>query len=37
MRTSNVTMAFIQGKKIDLNDKHKTLYKHFQKKYTDKE
>ncbi len=36
MRTSQVSMAFIQGKKIDLNDKHKALYNHFQKKYNDK-
>ncbi|MBK9569355.1 MAG: amidohydrolase family protein [Chitinophagaceae bacterium] len=33
MRTSNVTDAFIQGRKIDLNDKHKQLYEKYQQKY----
>ncbi len=33
MRTSIVTMAFIQGKKLDLSDKHKGLYEHFKHKY----
>jgi imidazolonepropionase-like amidohydrolase len=33
MRTSNVTDAFIQGRKIDLNDKHKQLYERYQHKY----
>jgi len=30
---SLVSMAFIQGRKIDLNDRHKTLYKKYQEKY----
>lgn len=33
MRTSNVTDAFIQGRKIDLNDKHKQLNERYQRKY----
>lgn len=33
MRTSNVTHAFIQGRKIDLTDKHKLLNDRFNKKY----
>ena len=33
MRTSVVEMAFIQGRKIDLNDKHKALYQKFKQKY----
>ncbi|HET9431387.1 MAG TPA: amidohydrolase family protein [Chitinophagaceae bacterium] len=33
MRTSNVTDAFIQGRKIDLNDLHKILNERFNKKY----
>ena len=33
MRTSNVTMAFIQGRQIDLTDKHKLLNDRFNKKY----
>lgn len=33
MRTSNVTEAFIQGRKIDLTDKHKLLNERFNKKY----
>jgi imidazolonepropionase-like amidohydrolase len=33
MRTSNVTDAFIQGRKIDLNDKHKMLNDKFEQKY----
>ena len=33
MRTSNVTEAFIQGRKIDLTDKHKLLNDRFNKKY----
>ena len=33
MRTSNVTDAFIQGRKIDLNDKHKQLYERYRHKY----
>ena len=33
MRTSKVTDAFIQGRKIDLTDKHKLLNEKFNKKY----
>lgn len=33
MRTSNVTDAFIQGRKIDLIDKHKLLNERFEQKY----
>ncbi len=33
MRTSNVTDAFIQGRKIDLTDKHKQLNDRYNKKY----
>ena len=33
MKTSNVTDAFIQGRKIDLNDKHKQLNDRFNQKY----
>lgn len=33
MRTSVVTDAFIQGRKIDLTDKHKLLNERFNKKY----
>jgi imidazolonepropionase-like amidohydrolase len=33
MRTSVVTDAFIQGRKIDLTDKHKLLNERFKKKY----
>ncbi len=33
MRTSNVTDAFIQGRKIDLTDKHKLLNDRFNQKY----
>ncbi|MEH0154746.1 amidohydrolase family protein [Limibacter armeniacum] len=33
MRTSNVTQAFIQGRDIDLNNKHKMLYQKFKGKY----
>lgn len=33
MMTSNVTDAFIQGRKIDLTDKHKLLNERFQQKY----
>jgi imidazolonepropionase-like amidohydrolase len=36
MRTSNVTDAFIQGRKIDLNDKHKQLNERYQRKYGQK-
>ncbi|HPG12372.1 MAG TPA: amidohydrolase family protein, partial [Chitinophagaceae bacterium] len=33
MRTSNVTDAFIQGRKIDLTDKQKQLYEKYEEKY----
>lgn len=33
MRTSNVTDAFIQGRKIDLNNKQKQLAERYQQKY----
>ena len=33
MRTSNVTDAFIQGRKIDLNDKQKQLNERYKHKY----
>ncbi|WP_018478978.1 amidohydrolase family protein [Pontibacter roseus] len=33
MRTNNVTHAFIQGRKLDLNDKQKYLYQKFDGKY----
>ena len=33
MRSSIVTDAFIQGRKIDLNDKQKQLYERYNKKY----
>ncbi len=33
MRTSNVTDAFIQGRKIDLTDKHKQLNDRYNRKY----
>jgi imidazolonepropionase-like amidohydrolase len=33
MRSSIVEMAFIQGRQIDLNDKHKALYEKFQARY----
>lgn len=33
MRTSKVTDAFIQGRKIDLTDKHKLLYDRYNRKY----
>ncbi|QCR21289.1 amidohydrolase family protein [Pontibacter sp. SGAir0037] len=33
MRTNNVTHAFIQGRKIDLNHKQKVLYEKFDNKY----
>ncbi|MCU0446329.1 MAG: amidohydrolase family protein [Microscillaceae bacterium] len=36
MRTSQVTHAFIRGKKIDLDDKHKQLYQKFKNKYEGK-
>lgn len=33
MRTSNITDAFIQGRKIDLTDKHKLLNQRYEEKY----
>jgi imidazolonepropionase-like amidohydrolase len=36
MRSSVVTDAFIQGRKIDLTDKHKLLNERYKKKYTEK-
>ncbi len=33
MRTSTVTDAFIQGRKIDLNDKQKQLNERYKHKY----
>ncbi len=33
MKTSNVTDAFIQGRKIDLTDKHKLLNERYKEKY----
>jgi imidazolonepropionase-like amidohydrolase len=33
MRTARVEQAFIRGRKIDLDDKHKRLYRRFQEKY----
>ena len=33
MKSSNVTMALIQGRKIDLTDKHKLLNQRFEEKY----
>jgi imidazolonepropionase-like amidohydrolase len=33
MRTSNITMAFIEGRQIDLDNKQKELYKKFSQKY----
>ncbi|PRY05701.1 imidazolonepropionase-like amidohydrolase [Pontibacter ummariensis] len=33
MRTNDVTQAFIQGRKIDLNNKQKYLYEKFENKY----
>jgi imidazolonepropionase-like amidohydrolase len=33
MRTNNIEHAFIQGRKIDLSDKHKALYRKYQEKY----
>ncbi|HEY0678238.1 MAG TPA: amidohydrolase family protein [Chitinophagaceae bacterium] len=36
MRTSIVTDAFIQGRKIDLTDKHKLLYERYKFKYEKK-
>jgi imidazolonepropionase-like amidohydrolase len=36
MRSSQVIHAFIRGKKVDLDDKHKQLYKRFKNKYENK-
>ncbi len=33
MKSSNVTFALIQGRQIDLNDKHKLLNRRFEEKY----
>ena len=33
MRTCQVTAAFIQGRTISLDNKHKQLYQRFQQKY----
>ena len=30
---TNVVQAYIQGRKIDMGDKHKTLYDKYQEKY----
>ncbi len=34
---TEVTAAFIQGKQIDLNDRHKMLYTKYQEKYRQKD
>ncbi|MEO1652620.1 MAG: amidohydrolase family protein [Bacteroidota bacterium] len=34
MRSSQVTLAYIQGRKINLDNKHKQLYQRFKSKYT---
>ncbi len=36
MRTSQVTLAYIQGRKVDLTDKQKLLYEKFKQKYEQK-
>jgi imidazolonepropionase-like amidohydrolase len=33
MRSNNVTLAFIQGRQLDLTDKHKQLYQRYKQKY----
>jgi len=33
--TNEVVYEFIQGKKVDLDDKHKRLYKKYSEKYKD--
>ena len=33
MMSSNVELAFIEGRKIDLDNKHKRLYRKFKAKY----
>ena len=30
---TNILQAYIQGRTIDMNDKHKTLYNKYQEKY----
>ena len=35
--TTHVEIAFIQGRLIDLNDRHKTLYEKYQQKYLQKQ
>jgi len=37
MRGNKITMAFISGRKIDLDDPHKALYRKFTKKYETEE
>jgi len=36
LEQSRVTMAFIQGRPVDLNDRHKTLYEKYKQKYSDR-
>jgi imidazolonepropionase-like amidohydrolase len=36
MRTNEITLAYIQGRKVDLTDKHKQLYEKFKTKYENK-
>jgi hypothetical protein len=36
MRTNKVTLGFIRGKKLDLNDKQKELYQKYKKRYSEK-
>ena len=33
IKSNNVTLAYIQGRKIDLNDRHKAIAKQFKQKY----
>ncbi len=33
MKSNNVTDAFIQGRKVDMTDKHKLLYERYEQKY----
>jgi len=33
MKSSIITLAFIQGRMVDLNDKHKQLYERYKHKY----
>lgn len=37
MRTNDVVYAFIQGRRLNLDDKHKRLYKRFKTKYDEQE